>query len=461
VRYISTRGAAQPVGFEEAMLSGLAGDGGLYVPERWPALNVEMLKHLRGRPYAQVAVAVIAPFVKEFFAHDELHALIADAYAGFGHPAVAPLGQLDSNQWLLELFHGPTLAFKDLALQLVARLMDRALARRAGRATVLCATSGDTGGAAIEAFRSSSRISIFVLHPHQRVSDVQRRQMTTVCSPNVHNLAIDGNFDDCQALVKAMFRDWRLSERAGLTAANSINWARIAAQVVYYVTSALALGAPERHVSFTVPTGNFGNVYAAYVAKRMGLPIDRLVVACNVNDILDRALTTGRYQVHAVTPSSSPSMDIQISGNFERLLFEAAGRDAGQVVGLTDELTQSAGYTLPSRTLAAIRADFGSGSADEAATLETIASVYRSTGRIIDPHTAVGYAVARKNAAGADAMVTLATAHPAKFPQAVEKALGIRPELPSALRDLFDKQEEFSVLPNNLQAVQDHVLSRI
>jgi threonine synthase len=443
------------------MLSGLARDGGLYVPEHWPILGAAALKSLRGRPYGEVAEAVIAPFIHGFMTTDELHDAIGSAYAGFGHPAVAPLSQLDSNHWLLELFHGPTLAFKDLALQLLARLMDWSLAKRGSRATIVCATSGDTGGAAIEAFRSSNRVSIFVLHPQYRVSDVQRRQMTTVLSPNVHNVAVEGTFDDCQTLVKAMFNDGQFRDRVDLAAVNSINWARIAAQVVYYVTSALALGAPERAVSFTVPTGNFGNIYAGYVAKRMGLPVGRLVVACNVNDILDRALATGRYEVRPVTPSSSPSMDIQISSNFERLLFEASGRDAAEVVRSTDGLARSGGFTIAALTLAAIRADFLSGRADEACTRKMIDTVHRSTGKLIDPHTAVGYAVARLNAAGADAMVTLATAHPAKFPDVVEKASGVRPILPAILSDLFDKKEQFNILPNNLQAVQDHILSRI
>ena len=419
------------------MLAGLARDGGLYVPEHWPSLEAMALKKLRGRPYGEVAKAVIAPFVHGFMTADELGDAIGSAYAGFGHPAVAPLSQLDSNHWLLELFHGPTLAFKDLALQLLSRLMDWSLAKRDSRATVVCATSGDTGGAAIEAFRSSSRVSIFVLHPHVRVSDVQRRQMTTVLSPNVHNVAVEGNFDDCQALVKAMFNDGRFRDRVSLAAVNSINWARIAAQVVYYVTSALALGAPERAVSFTVPTGNFGNVYAGYAAKRMGIPVGRLIVACNINDILDRTLTTGRYEVRPVTPSLSPSMDIQISSNFERLLFDASGRDPAEVLRSADGLTQSAGFTVAAATLAAIRADFRSGRTDETSTLKVIETVHRSTGRLIDPHTAVGYALARRNAAGTDAMVTLATAHPAKFPDAVEKASGVRPILPTALSDLI------------------------
>ena len=443
------------------MLSGLARDGGLYVPERWPRLDAAALSNLRGRPYGEVAEAVIAPFVAEFLTAEELRDAVAGAYAGFGHPAVAPLVQLDCKHWLLELFHGPTLAFKDLALQLLARLMDRSLARRDGRATVVCATSGDTGSAAIEAFRSSGRTAIFVLHPRGRVSDVQRRQMTTVRSPNVHNIAVEGTFDDCQALVKAMFNDAPFRDRVDLAAVNSINWARIVAQVVYYVAAALALGAPERAVSFTVPTGNFGNVYAGYVARRMGLPIARLVVACNVNDILDRTLASGRYEVRPVVPSSSPSMDIQVSSNFERVLFEACGRDAAEVVRSAAGLAQSGSFTLAAGTLAALRGDLRSGRADEAATAATIGAVHRAAGRLIDPHTAVGYSVAEANAAGVDIMVTLATAHPAKFPEVVEKASGRRPELPASFRDLLDKAEKFTVLPNSREAVQDYILSRI
>ncbi len=442
------------------MLSGLARDGGLYVPEHWPSLDSSALRKLHGRPYAEVAEAVLAPFTHGFMTGVELRRHIDRAYAVFSHPAVAPLSQVDSHHWLLELFHGPTLAFKDLAMQLLSRLMDWALERRGARATVLCATSGDTGGAAIEAFRSSSRVSMFVLHPHGRVSDVQRRQMTTVPADNVHNIAVEGNFDDCQALVKAMFNDGSFRDRVELAAVNSINWARIVAQVVYYVTAALSLGAPERAVSFTVPTGNFGNIYAGYVAKRIGLPIQRLVIACNVNDILDRALVTGRYEVHSVTASSSPSMDIQVSSNFERLLFEVAGRNPAEVVLSADRLARSGAFALTSHALAAIRADFGSGHAGEASVLGMIKTMYQSTGRLIDPHTAVGYVVARRHAATSDAMVTLATAHPAKFPDSVEKASGVRPALPGRLADLLVKKERFMVLPNDLQAVQDYILSR-
>jgi threonine synthase len=461
VRYVSTRGSASPLDFEGVMLSGLARDGGLYVPERWPHLDFATLKKLRGQPYTEVAAAVVAPFIGDFVSGSELDRLIGDAYRCFRHPCVAPLSQLDHRHWLLELFHGPTLAFKDVALQLLSRLMDRSLARRGRRAAVVCATSGDTGSAAIEAFRTSSRVVVFVLHPHRRVSPVQRLQMTTVHSANVHNIALEGTFDDCQSLVKRMFADGEFRDRVGLAAVNSINWARIAAQVVYYVTAALALGAPERPVSFAVPTGNFGNVYSGYVAKRIGVPIGRLIIACNVNDILHRALTGGRYEVHAVTPSLSPSMDIQISSNFERLLFDAARRDPQQVIEAASELSQSSCFTIAPATLAAIRSDFLSGRADEDCTRRTIAAQFAESGRLIDPHTAVGLAVARRHARISDGIVTLATAHPAKFPEVVEQAAGVSPQLPARLSQLYEKEEKFTILPNHLKTVQDHILSRI
>ena len=358
MRYVSTRGEAPDLGFEDVLLTGLARDGGLYVPSSWPQLSARDLTHLQGKSYEDVAYAVMHPFIGGAVPEAELRQMIAAAYASFGHPAVAPLKQMDDNQWLLELFHGPTLAFKDVAMQLLARLMDWALARRRTRATIVGATSGDTGGAAIEAFKASRHASVFMMHPHGRVSDVQRRQMTTVDSASVHNLAIEGNFDDCQAIVKALFNDLAFRDKVGLAGVNSINWARIMAQTVYYVTAAISLGAPSRSVSFCVPTGNFGDIFAGFVAKRMGLPIDRLVIATNVNDILDRTLKTGRYEQRGVKASTSPSMDIQISSNFERLLFEVHGRDPYAVRRLMQNLNQSSAFTIANRELDQIRHEF-------------------------------------------------------------------------------------------------------
>ena len=459
MRYVSTRGEAPELGFEDVLLTGLARDGGLYVPASWPKLSPETLRALRGYPYEEVALAVIAPFVGDAIPQAQLSAMITGAYGKFGHPAVAPLKQLDDNRWLLELFHGPTLAFKDVAMQLLSRLMDWALEKRKSRATIVGATSGDTGGAAIEAFKDSKHAAIFILHPHGRVSDVQRRQMTTVDRPAVHNIALEGNFDDCQAIVKALFNDLDFRDSQGLAGVNSINWARIMAQIVYYVTSALSLGSPDRKVSFAVPTGNFGDIFAGLVAKRMGVPIDRLVIATNVNDILDRALKTGRYEVRGVLPSSSPSMDIQISSNFERLLFEACGRDAGALRLLMARLGQSGAFEISPEALEMIRAEFDSMATDEGETARTIRETLSTTGELLDPHSAVGYAAARRHA-GASPIITLATAHPAKFPGAVEKAVGIRPSLPERLSGLMTAPERFKVLPNNIEAVKAFIRER-
>ena len=460
MRYVSTRGEAPELGFEDVLLTGLARDGGLYVPAMWPQLSNRELTHLQNKTYEEVAHAVLHPFIGGAVPEADVKRMIAEAYATFDHPAVAPLKQLDDTQWLLELFHGPTLAFKDVAMQLLARLMDWSLAKRRTRATIVGATSGDTGGAAIEAFQSSHNAAVFMLHPHGRVSDVQRRQMTTVTSPSVHNIALEGNFDDCQAIVKALFNDLAFRDRVGLAGVNSINWARIMAQVVYYVTAALSLGAPAREVSFCVPTGNFGDVYAGLVAKRMGLPIDRLVVATNVNDILDRTLKTGRYEMRGVHATSSPSMDIQVSSNFERLLYEVHARDPYTVRRMMESLKLSGAFTIGNRELDQIRHEFSSGAADEAATARTIRETLNATGELLDPHSAVGYAVARTITI-ATPMVTLATAHPAKFPDAVEGASGIRPALPPRLAHLLTAKERFTVLPNHVDKVRDFILSRL
>ena len=463
MRYISTRqgGGGRGVSFEQALLQGLAPDGGLYVPERWPELDAAALDSLRGRPYAEVAAAVMARFCGRAFARARLEAIAAESYAGFDHPATAPLVQLGPGLWLLELFHGPTLAFKDFALQMVARMLDDVLARRGRTATILAATSGDTGAAAIEAFRGRARVSVVVLHPAGRVSEMQRRQMTCAPEPNIHNVAIAGTFDDCQALVKALFADPRLRDEIGLAAVNSINWARVAAQTAYYVYAALALGAPGRPVSFAVPTGNFGNVYAGYAARRMGLPIERLVVATNRNDILARFFETGRYARGTVQRTLSPSMDIQVASNFERLLADLSGRDGAAVQAWMAGLARDGEFTLDGARLAEARAHFAAARADDDACLAAIAKVWRATGRMIDPHSAAGLHAARRHAAGATPMVSLATAHPAKFPDAIERATGIRPALPPRLAALADRPERVTKLPADVALLKRFVRDRV
>ncbi|MFG1333689.1 threonine synthase [Xanthobacter autotrophicus] len=461
MRYVSTRGEAPVLSFSDALLAGLARDGGLYVPEAWPTLSRDEIAALAGKPYAAVAKAVIGPFVADALPPRALDLMIDDAYAGFRHPAVAPLTQIGANRFILELFHGPTLAFKDVAMQLLARLMDHVLASRGSRATIVGATSGDTGSAAIEAFRRSDAVDVFILYPHGRVSEVQRRQMTTVNSPSVHAIAVEGTFDDCQNLVKAMFNHHAFRDSLALAGVNSINWARIVAQVVYYFYAATALGAPHREVSFVVPTGNFGDILAGFVAKKMGLPIRDLTIATNVNDILVRTLDTGRYEVKGVLPSTSPSMDIQISSNFERLLFEALDRDSAALRQLMDSLAQSGSFSVPRNALAAICADFSAGRADEPETAATIAKLYQSAGYLCDPHTAVGLAVADKVEHAAKVpQVVLSTAHPAKFPDAVEAATGHRPALPPHMADLLTRRESVSVLPNDLAAIETFIRAR-
>lgn len=456
MRYISTRGEAPALNFTECLLAGLATDGGLYLPESYPRLDAATIAGFAGRPYAEVAEAVIAPFVGAAIARDRLRAMIAEAYGGFRHESVTPLAQLGDNLFLLELFHGPTLAFKDLAMQLLGRLTDHALRAAGKRATVVGATSGDTGAAAIEAFRGLEQVDVFILYPHGRVSDVQRRQMTTVADPNIHALALEGSFDDAQAILKGLFRDARFRADVGLTGVNSINWARVVAQVVYYFVSAVALGAPHRAVSFTVPTGNFGDILAGYIAKRMGLPIDRLVIATNENDILARTLETGRYEVRGVHPTQSPSMDIQVSSNFERLLFDASGRDAAAVRRMMASLDQSRAFDLDPRTLAVVRADFDAGRASEEETRAEIAGTYRRDGIVLDPHSAVGAAVARRalKRKPATPMIVAGTAHPAKFPDAIRAATGVVAPLPAHLSDLMTREERFEVTANDIGAVE-------
>jgi threonine synthase len=461
VRYVSTRGEAPPLGFIEATLAGLARDGGLYVPGAWPRLDPQAIAGFAGRPYAEVAVEVMRQFVGDAIADSDLARMIREAYGSFRHPAVAPLTQFGVSDFVLELFHGPTLAFKDLAMQLLGRLMDHALAARGERTTIVVATSGDTGGAAVEAFRGRARTDLFVLFPQGRISDVQRRMITTAGDDNVHALAIEGTFDDCQAIVKGMFNHHAFSDRVRLSGVNSINWARIVAQVVYYFTAAVALGAPHRKVAFTVPTGNFGDIYAGYVARSMGLPIDRLVIATNVNDILARTIATATYDLRDVVPTSSPSMDIQVASNFERLLFEAYDRDGGAVRASMASLAQSQRFTLSAPALAAIRAVFSADRADEEETAAAIRTMLRETGHLVDPHTAVGIAVAEKETRDRSVpMVVLGTAHAAKFPDAVEAACGVRPKLPEFLADLDRRPECITALPVDQSAVERHILSR-
>ncbi len=450
MQYLSTRGEAPKLGFCDAMLAGLARDGGLYLPETWPQLAADAIAGLFGRPYAEVAVEVLRPFVGGEISDTDLRGMTNEAYATFRHPAVVPLDQTGPSQFVLELFHGPTLAFKDIAMQLVARLMDHVLAQRAERTTIAVATSGDTGGAAVHAFADRTRVDLVVLFPQGRISEVQRRMMTTSGAGNVHAIAIEGTFDDCQALVKGLFNHHKFRDEVSLSGVNSINWARIVSQTVYYFTSAVALGAPARQIDFTVPTGNFGDVFAGYVAKCMGLPIRTLRVATNVNDILARTLSSGAYEVREVHETTSPSMDIQISSNFERLVFEATGRDAGTVRGLMASLNQSRRFVLPAAALGRIREDFDAGRADESEVKAAIRAAWREAGDLIDPHTAVAIAVAERAGTGADVPnIVLSTAHAAKFPDAVEAACGRRPELPSWLSGLMSKSEHITHMPND------------
>jgi threonine synthase len=459
VRYISTRGEAPPLGFLDVTLAGLARDGGLYVPEAWPKLDRATVGGFAGRPYAEVAVDVVRPFVGDAISTFDLARMAREAYGTFRHPAVTPLTQIDANVFVLELFHGPTLAFKDLAMQFIARLMDQALAQRGERSTIVVATSGDTGGAAVEAFRGRSRVDVVVLFPNGRISEVQRRMMTCVEDANVHAVAIDGTFDDCQALVKAMFNHHAFRDRVSLSGVNSINFARIVAQVVYFFAAAVALGAPHRKVAFTVPTGNFGDVFAGYIAAQMGLPVDRLTVATNVNDILARTLATGVYEVRDVVATASPSMDIQVSSNFERLMFDAYRRDPKPVRAAMASLAQSRRFTLAAPALAAMRALFCADRADEAETAAAIRTTLREAGYLVDPHTAVALAVAEKETRDPGVpMVVLSTAHPAKFPDAVEAACGVRPALPDWLADLGSRRERVTLLPPDQSAVERFVV---
>ncbi len=455
MRYVSTRGQAPVRDFAGVLLAGLAEDGGLYVPEAWPALSGDEWRALRGLPYAALAARLLAPFIGATVPASALEAICREAYASFGHPAVVPLIQLDTALFVQELFHGPTLAFKDLALQVVGRLFDRVLAERDERVTIIAATSGDTGSAAIEAFAGRARVDIAVLHPLGRTSAMQRRQMTTVDAANVANIAVEGTFDDCQDLVKAMFADADFRAELRLSAVNSINWARVAAQVPYYAAAALALGAPDRAVAFSVPTGNFGNVLAAWTAGRMGLPIARLLVGSNRNDILTRFLDHNDMSIRAVEPSLSPSMDIQVSSNFERLLFELLDRDPAATAAAVGGFRRTGRMAVSDMIWRRARATFAGFCLDDVGIEAEIGRLYRACGYVADPHTAIGIAAARALPVGTGVpVVAMATAHPAKFAEAVERAIGVPPPPHPQLAELDQLEERFTVAPNDLRAVQ-------
>ncbi len=458
MKYISTRGAAPMLAFGDVLLTGLARDGGLYLPESWPMVPADEIRAMRGLGYAEIAARVMRPFVAGAIDEADFEAMVADAYSGFGHPAVAPLKELASDHWVMELFHGPTLSFKDYALQLVGRLFDHVLTKRGQRITIVGATSGDTGSAAIEACRDRDAIEIFILHPEGRVSDVQRRQMTTVPSANVHNIAVQGTFDDCQDMVKAMFNDQAFRDKHALGAVNSINWARIMAQIAYYVVAAVALGAPDRRFVFSVPTGNFGNIFAAYGALRMGLPVDRLVVGSNSNDIVTRFFETGSMEMRPVVPTTSPSMDIQISSNFERLLFEYHDRDGTALGPAMERFREEGAMAFGDARWKSMRELFEGHRLDDGQVGAEIGRFFRTTGETLDPHSAIGVVAGeRAQRPPGSVLVSMATAHPAKFPAAVEAATGVHPALPNRMSDLFDREERFSVLSNDLAVVRSFI----
>ena len=459
--YVSTRGRAAHISFEDVTLAGLASDGGLYVPRAWPTLSRDAIAALAGKSYVETAVTVMTPFIGDALTEDELRDLCTQGYGRFSHDAVTPLVQLDARHWLLELFHGPTLAFKDVALQLLGLLFERFLSNRDTHLTVIGATSGDTGSAAIDALAGRAKVDVFMLHPAGRVSDVQRRQMTTVLSPNIYNIAIDGDFDDAQRIVKAMFGDAETTSRVTLSAVNSINWARLMAQVVYYFYSAVRLGAPDRPVAFAVPTGNFGDVFAGYVAAKMGLPVARLIVATNVNDILHRALSTGDYSCGTVTPTSTPSMDIQVSSNFERLLFDLGGSDGAATAAQMAGFEATKAMTLTDAQRGGAAGLFASARIDGDDMAMAMRWAHENASVVLDPHTAIGLAAARITDLPAHVpVVTLATAHPAKFRDAVERATGVRPSLPMRVLGLFDREERYDKLPATMAAVRAYVLER-
>ncbi len=461
MKYVSTRGQSPELDFEGVLRAGLARDGGLYVPANWPELSVDEISDLAGRPYVDIARKVMWPFIGDTIARPDFERIVETAYAGFNHSAIAPLVQMDHRHWLLELFHGPTLAFKDFAMQVLAGLMDHVLEQRQEKITIVGATSGDTGSAAIEAFRGKSSVEVFILFPDGRVSDVQRRQMTAVADENIHTIALDGTFDDCQAIVKGLFNDLSFRDRVHLAGVNSINWARIMAQIVYYFSSAVALGAPYRQVQFCVPTGNFGDIFAGYVAKKMGLGISNLIIATNINDILVRTLNTGDHSPSKVVPTESPSMDIQVSSNFERLLFENCGRDAGRICHLMEQLAKEGSYHLSDNERVPLLADFEAVSVNQEQMFETIKSTFAASRYMADPHTAVGLAAAyRSDRENRDPVITLATAHPAKFPDTLVRALGQEPQLPERLAAQRNLEERFTRLPGEIDAVKSFIESR-
>jgi len=457
--HVSTRGEAPTIGFSDALLTGLARDSGLYVPQQWPHLSRENIASFAGQRYVDTAKQVLGALIGDDIAAPDLGRMIENAYSGFRHKAVCPLTQLDDNLFLLELFHGPTLAFKDVAMQLLGQLMDHVLKTTGQRATIVGATSGDTGSAAVEAFKGLDQVDVFILFPHDRVSEVQRRQMTTVDSPNVHALAVDGTFDDCQALVKAMFNHAAFRDQVRLSGVNSINWARVAAQSVYYFTSAVSLGSPHRKVSFSVPTGNFGDIFAGWAAKKMGLPVDRLMIGTNANDILARTVTTGRYETRGVVATSSPSMDIQISSNFERLLFDAYERKPEAIRNAMAQLSQSQTFTIEPAALERIRAEFSAHAVNEEAVASEMKKVWQNTGYVLDPHSAVGVRAAREllQEKPEVPVIALSTAHPAKFPDAVLQATGKHPSLPPHLADLMGRKEKVTRIANDQSAVETFI----
>lgn len=457
MKYISTRGKAPLLNFEEVLMAGLASDGGLYVPEYYPQFDPAMIKNAAHRPYIETAFHVMYPFVQEAISEQDFHDMLDKTYQRFTHPAVVPLTQIDSSSWLLELFHGPTIAFKDVALCLLGNLFSYFLKRKNQKITVIGATSGDTGSAAIEGLRGLDNVDVFIFYPHERTSDVQRKQMTTVKDKNIHTIAVRGTFDDCQAIVKTLFADQNFRKEVPLGAVNSINWARVMAQMVYYVTSASALGAPNRGISFSVPTGNFGDILAGYIASCSGLPIHQLAIATNANNILQRCYETGEYKKGQVQKTQSPSMDIQVSSNFERLLFDLYDRNPKDIAHLHKTLSDENSFTLSDNALKKFRALFKAGSATDQETLDVILDVYNKTGRLIDPHSAVGICVSRKlNMDKIDVpVVNLACAGAAKFPDFVKKATSIHPPLPDHLKDLFDREEHFQVIDNDIEHVKE------
>ena len=459
--YVSTRGSAPSLDFEGVTLAGLASDGGLYVPRQWPQFSSNEIAAMRGLSYVETAVRVMMPFVAGSLDEDELRDLCTQAYRSFSHAAVTPLVQLDGQHWLLELFHGPTLAFKDVALQLLGLLFEKFLSTRETELTIVGATSGDTGSAAIDAVAGREKINIFMLHPEGRISEVQRRQMTTVLAPNIHNIAIKGSFDDAQSIVKSLFNDADFSSRFSLSAVNSINWARLMAQIVYYFYAAVRLGAPERPIAFSVPTGNFGDVFAGYVAAQCGLQVEKLIVATNVNDILHRAFTSGDYSAGKVTATATPSMDIQVSSNFERLLFDLSGRDGPALAMMMTDFETSKAMIIPKDMIAGAKPLFTSARIDANGMALAMRRAAEGSGQQIDPHTAIGLAAAYESGVESDVpVVTLATAHPAKFRDAVERATGSRPSLPSRIGSLFEREERFDTLPATIEAIRDYVSAR-